>query len=68
MSPENFCYWLRGYIELNAENNSVLNSEQLRKVSEHLDLVLREIPKERILLSENVQFPIDPSIKCHLTC
>jgi len=45
MSPENFCYWLRGYIELNSENNPglSLSTDQLKKVSEHLSLVLWEV-------------------------
>ena len=45
MTPENFCYWLRGYLELNSENNPGLSPDQLRKVSEHLSLVLQEVPK-----------------------
>lgn len=45
MSPENFCYWLRGYLELNSEDNPGLSPHQLRKVSQHLSLVLKEVPK-----------------------
>ena len=65
MSPENFCYWLRGYIELNSENNPGLSPDQLKKVSEHLSLVLREVPKD---WDTGTPFPIDPNIRCVLTC
>ena len=94
MSPENFCYWLRGYLELNTEDNPGLTPEQLRKVSEHLSLVLREVPKGEsstvfpavdpdgppvfldalkttCLLCESAgkdPHPIDPGIRCCLTC
>ena len=64
MSPENFCYWLRGYIELNSENNPGLSPDQLKKVSEHLSFVLREVPK----WDTGNPFAIDPNIKCLLTC
>lgn len=38
MTPENFCYWLRGYIELTG--NAELSKEQVQVINEHLDLVL----------------------------
>ncbi len=68
MSPENFCYWLRGYIELNSENNPGLSPDQLKKVSEHLSLVLREVPKGIVTMDPGNPFPIDPNIRCVLTC
>ena len=46
---------MRGYLELNNENNPGLTPDQLRKVSEHLSLVLREVPK-----GENPVFPYPP--------
>lgn len=40
MTPENFCYWLRGYFEL---GNDELTSEQIEIIKQHLDLVLTPI-------------------------
>ena len=43
MTPENFCYWLQGYIELS--NCKSLSPEQTQMISNHLQLVFkRETP------------------------
>jgi hypothetical protein len=65
MKPENFCYWLRGYLELSHEDalERGLSPQQVKIVSQHLSLVLREVPKDG---SEPLVF--DPNIKCVLTC
>lgn len=40
MNERDFCYWLRGYIELGG-GTVYINSEQMKVVKAHLDIVLR---------------------------
>lgn len=44
MTPENFCYWLRGYIEL--AGSTTLTEEQVEVVSKHLDLVMNNVTED----------------------
>jgi len=37
MTPENFCYWLQGFFELN--QNGTVTEEQYKKILKHLELV-----------------------------
>lgn len=45
MSPENFCYWLQGYFEIEGnqprhpEHQDTLNSSQIKMIKEHLQQV-----------------------------
>lgn len=45
MTAENFCYWLKGYFEINGnqprppEYVDSLNSEQIKMIKQHLDYV-----------------------------
>ncbi len=46
MTPENFCYWLRGYFELEVEKHPLnmpcvlnLTNEQMLMIKKHLDSV-----------------------------
>lgn len=43
MTPENFCYWLRGLIEVGKPK--LLTKDQIDIISKHLDLVLTPIIK-----------------------
>ena len=43
MSPENFCYWLRGFFELNGD--AKITEEQAELISKHLTLVFEEKAK-----------------------
>ena len=40
MSPEQFCYWLRGLFEVGRPEQ--LNASQTAEIKEHLDKVFRE--------------------------
>lgn len=40
MTPENFCYWLQGYFELEPlSGNGIMTDRQIQVVKEHLKLV-----------------------------
>jgi hypothetical protein len=53
MNSTEFCYWLRGWMELTRDNS--LTNEQLKVVQRHLDLVLpcatveKKVPRNREL-------------------
>lgn len=40
MTPENFCYWLQGFFEL--ENPAALSVQQVQQIKDHLQLVFRK--------------------------
>ena len=46
MSPENFCYWLQGYFELQlkvgGDAHNVLSSLQVQQIRDHLQLVFKK--------------------------
>lgn len=46
MTPENFCYWLRGFLELTEKDNLTLDSNQVHIISKHLRLVLADVTSE----------------------
>lgn len=50
MKPENFCYWLQGYLELTKEED--LTEDQVKIIKNHLNLVFEHV--------------IDPSYVKHL--
>lgn len=41
MSPENFLYWLQGYLEISGAKE--LNEEQLKCVKDHIKLALTKV-------------------------
>lgn len=52
MEPLNFCYWLRGYIELDGATPS---PEQWSAIADHLDLVFKKVTPQ-------YQFPQTPRL------
>lgn len=40
MTPENFCYWLQGLIEL--DNPTSLDENQINIIKDHLNLVFKK--------------------------
>ena len=58
MTPENFCYWLQGYIELTSGEGD-LTEQQVQMIKDHLKLVFKkETPIRGKDLSE---LPWNPS-------
>ena len=45
MTPQDFCYWLKGYVEL-AETTS-LTDNQVLVIKDHLDLVFKKVTPDR---------------------
>lgn len=46
MTPENFVYWLQGYLEIT--NQKELDESQVKVIQEHLNLVLCKITHESV--------------------
>lgn len=45
MTPEQFVYWLRGFVEISGSKE--LTKEQMQIVQDHLDLVLTKVTPQR---------------------
>ena len=59
MSPENFCYWLQGMIELR-EGNDGLTIRQVQIIQDHLGLVFNKVTPDRTV--PDVPTPAGPII------
>lgn len=46
MTPENFCYWIQGMIELREDNNG-LTIRQVQIIEDHLALVFDKVTPDR---------------------
>jgi hypothetical protein len=62
MTPENFCYWLQGYIEIS--ETKTLTSEQLQVVWEHLNLVFNKVTSMSIPQIQNLVASVKTEISC----
>jgi hypothetical protein len=63
MTPEQFCYWLQGLVEIGKPEQ--LNKEQIQIIKEHLDLVFTKVTGDQtIIIRENspcdIQIPNFP--------
>lgn len=45
MTPENFTYWLNGYLEI--ENPKYISEENLQIIRDHLSLVFNKVTPDR---------------------
>lgn len=44
MTPESFCYWLQGFVELtNSDKDAVLDAPEWKMIKEHLKEVLHKV-------------------------
>lgn len=55
MTPENFCYWLRGLAELS--DQKTLNEEQFNTLKRHLELVFDNVTKVESFRKELKDLP-----------
>lgn len=63
MSPENFSYWLNGYLELS--NSDSLTSQQVKIIKEHLALVFNKVTPSHfqgVLSSNSNLYPVQNDI------
>jgi hypothetical protein len=59
MSPQDFCYWLRGLFELsNPENLKTLNERQVALIQRHLILVFKNETDPSNVNDCNVKTPL----------
>lgn len=63
MSPENFIYWLNGFVEMGGERPT---EEQWKMIKEHLALTMQKVTVTTINLPPQY-FP-NPSRPMELTC
>jgi hypothetical protein len=56
MTPENFCYWLQGWLEI--QNPAIANAEQLQEVKNHLALVFTKVtPLKPMVGGKTIELP-----------
>ncbi len=53
MKPENFIYWLQGYLELSTENQG-LTPEQVEIIKRHINLVLTPVTYTKPIDNESL--------------
>lgn len=57
MSPEQFVYWLQGYMEVGYESHYAgLSPGQLQVIKDHLDLVFQKVTPDRTLILDKFGF------------
>lgn len=58
MTPQDFCYWLQGYLELTEGQSQGLDLTQTLIVREHLKLVFDKQTKEIDKLADGLELPV----------
>lgn len=53
MSPQDFCYWLQGLLEVGRPAS--LDSHQIQQIKDHLDLVFEKKTPDRNPLLDNLK-------------
>jgi hypothetical protein len=77
MTPENFVYWIQGYIELTKayENDLGMTEKQVKCIEDHVNLVLKKetpnrtsdsFPVGTLLNYDQVTDEFSPSLRCDL--
>lgn len=72
MTPENFCYWLQGFFEINGRLEEPLTIEQCVMIKEHLQLAFKKetsVPVQSLTRSPLEEFLKSPSLPPYtVTC
>lgn len=58
LAPENFCFWLQGFIEMSGATS--INEEQMKVLKEHLELVFKKVATQQV--QPQFSFPATPGI------
>ena len=61
MSPESFCYWLQGLLEVGVADGQALQPNQVKAIKEHLATVFVKVTPETFLVPPTTYQP--PSIR-----
>lgn len=64
MTPENFCYWLQGLLEIG--DPSELNITQVEIIKEHLNLVFKKETKNPTVNTKLSDYLLSPVVPDHL--
>jgi hypothetical protein len=59
MTPEQFCYWLQGYVEITGQEPTI---EQWQIIKDHLQTVFNKVTPNRNLIGDD-PITISPSIR-----
>lgn len=56
MTPEQFCYWLQGFIEIASDDLKNIDEKRIQIIKDHLDLVFHKVtPDRRQVLTEEIE-------------
>lgn len=63
MNERDFCYWLRGFFEIDEASDypqkQQLTIKQVDMIKEHLELVFEKVTKEHEVTTDTVISPVD---------
>ncbi len=65
MTPENFCYWLQGHLELTDTKD--LDSNQVDMIKDHLKLVFNKVTPNRYVEYQRYDLTGTPPKYCQST-
>lgn len=67
MTPENFCYWLQGYIEISRATNQalVITDKEVKVIEDHLKLVFKKETPNRSVSGVELAHGYPIQFTCH---
>jgi hypothetical protein len=61
MSPQDFCYWLQGFMEVSDPKS--IDEKQLEVIKKHLALVFTNVTRDKADLQKLLERPYTPGIQ-----